>query len=84
MAINRAKKRLSGICNYNMDIRFYPDTVGMALRGFKQESHIQIIPFKGGPVTMWKLGQMRAGVEGGQLYAKAGLKCRLKACDFFN
>lgn len=40
MAINRAKKRLSGICNYNMDIRLYPDTVGMALRGFKQESNI--------------------------------------------
>lgn len=33
---------------------------------------------------MWKLGQMRPGVEGGQLYAKAGLKCRLKAYDFFN
>lgn len=33
---------------------------------------------------MWKLGQMRAGVEGGQLYAKAGVKCMLKAYDFFN
>lgn len=40
MAINRAEKRLSGISNYNMDIRLYPDTVGMVLRGFKQERNV--------------------------------------------
>lgn len=40
MAINRGEKRLSGIFNHNMDIRLYPNTVGMVLRGFKQESNI--------------------------------------------